>query len=233
MLIGVLETGDVAAHMRDEHGDSFTQIFEKLLQGRGLELAPWRAYEGELPRDPAEADGWLITGSRHGVYDDLPWIAPLEKFVREIYAARVPLVGICFGHQLMAQALGGRVEKSSKGWGIGPQTYDSVETGGKITVLASHQDQVVETPENTEIIASSPFCEYAGLAYRGAPAISYQPHPEFSRAFSSQIITARRGVVYPESLADEALARMADDLDSQWMAGRIAEFFHEHRAKTP
>ncbi len=227
MLIGILETGDVAEHMRPAHG-TFADMFKALLKDKGLEFRVWRVVDGELPDDPSEADGWLITGSKHAVYQDLPWIAPLEEFVRKARAAGAPIAGICFGHQIMAQALGGKVEKSPKGWGIGPQTYHSLETGGPITVLASHEDQVTRKPEDAEVIAASPFCEYAGLSYRGGPAISYQPHPEFTRAFSRQLITERRGTLYDEATSDEALARLDAPLDSDWMGERLAAFFKEH-----
>ncbi len=231
MLIGILETGDVAEHRRGAHG-GFADMFRTLLGRHGFEFRVWRVVDGELPSSPDQADGWLITGSKHAVYQDLPWIAPLEAFVRAVYAAGVPLAGICFGHQLMAQALGGKVVKSEKGWGIGPQTYDSAETGGKITVLASHEDQVVEKPADAEPIAASAFCEFAGLAYKGGPAISYQPHPEFTRAFSTQLITERRGALYDPEEADAALARMDAPLDSEWMGERMARFFREN-AKAP
>ena len=226
MLIGILETGDVAEHMRPAHG-TFARMFQDLLSRQGFEFKVWRVVDDQLPSDPSEADAWLITGSKHAVYQDHPWIPKLESFVRDIYAARVPLAGICFGHQIMAQALGGKVIKSGKGWGIGPQTYDSDETGGKITVLASHEDQVVEKPADADVIARSDFCEFAGLAYKGAPAISYQPHPEFTPAFSRQLIEERRGALYPEDVADAALARFEEPLDSNWMGDRIARFFRE------
>ncbi|SES95219.1 glutamine amidotransferase-related protein [Oceanicella actignis] len=227
MLIGILETGDVAPEMRARHG-SFADMFRRLLAGQGFAFRVWRVVDGQLPADPAEADGWLITGSKHAVYDDLPWIEPLKDFIRRAAAARAPMAGICFGHQIMAEALGGRVEKSERGWGIGPQTYDSVEAGRPITILASHQDQVTRKPPSAEVVASSEFCPYAGLVYRDAPAISYQPHPEFRREFSRELIETRRGTVYDPALADAALARMDAPLDSDWMARRIADFFRAH-----
>jgi GMP synthase (glutamine-hydrolysing) len=229
MRIGILETGDVAESLRVPHED-YTKMFGHLLDGHGFEFVAYRTYLGELPDSPGDCDGWLITGSRHGVYDDLPWIAPLEEFVRAVYAAKIPLVGICFGHQIMAQALGGKVVKSDKGWGAGVQRYRSAETGGEIAVLASHQDQVVEKPADAKVIASSEFCEFAGLAYDG-PALSYQPHPEFSKEYMAGIFGMRRGESYSHEFAEARLAELDAALDSDWMGKRIARFFLEHQPK--
>src|SRR5699024_3696885 len=127
-----------------------------------------------------------ITGSRHGVYDKLPWIEGLKDFLRRARAAPVPIIGICFGHQIMAEAFGGRAEKSAKGWGIGVQEY-AVHAGApgwmagapaRVTLHALHQDQVTAIPSDAVCLASSPFCEFAMLAYgdRDVPdAISIQP----------------------------------------------------------
>jgi GMP synthase (glutamine-hydrolysing) len=227
MRIGILEASDVDERLR-HHNQNYTEMFADLLKGHGFEFVKYDAYRNELPDAPEECDGWLIGASRYGVYEDLPWIAPLEDFVRKVYAAKIPLVGICFGHQIMAQALGGKVVKSDKGWGAGVQRYDSAETGGEIAILASHQDQVVEKPASAKVIASSEFCEFAGFAYDG-PALSYQPHPEFSREYMAGIIGIRRGTAYSHEFAEARLAEMDAALDSDWMGGRIAEFFLEHQ----
>lgn len=229
MRIGILETGFVAEPLRDRHR-SYGEMFRQLLGDSGFELVDYQVYCDGPPADIAECDGWLITGSAFGVYDPLPWIAPLEEFVRKVYAARIPLVGICFGHQIMAQALGGKVVKSDKGWGVGVQRYRSEETGGEIAILASHQDQVVEKPEGAVVIAYSEFCEYAGLAYDDV-ALSYQPHPEFTEDFVRGVIGIRRGVSYPEDFAEERLAELGAPLDSGWMGQRIARFFREAAAQ--
>ena len=122
MKIGILETGEVNPALRERHGD-YPEMFERLLGAvdSSLEFAVVRVVAGEMPAAPGQADGWIVTGSRHGVYDELPWIAPLKAFLRSCIAARVPVVGICFGHQILAEALGGRAVKSEKGWGLGVQ----------------------------------------------------------------------------------------------------------------
>lgn len=229
MLIGILQTGDVNPALEDRF-PPYDQMFSRLLDGHGLSFRAWRANHGDLPEGPDAAEGWLITGSAAGVYEDLPWIAPLEELVREIAAARRPLAGICFGHQLMAQALGGRVVKSDKGWGIGVQSYREAATGRTLRVLASHQDQVVEAPPGAEVIASSAFCPNAALRWTHAPLISWQPHPEFEHDYSRAIIEMRRGQAYDPEFADAALAALDQPLDSAEIGDRLARFFVEHRS---
>ena len=155
MKIGILETGDVLEELRERHGD-YPGMLAELLAGQGFEFRTWRALDGRFPADPREADGWLITGSRHGVYEGHSWIAPLEAFARAVMDARLPLVGVCFDHQIMAQATGGRVEKSDEGWQLGPQTYQSAETGGPLTLLGYHQDQVVAPPPGVVVLSNCP-----------------------------------------------------------------------------
>ena len=125
MKIGILETGEVAAELKARHGD-YPAMFAALLGALdpALDFATVRVVAGEMPASPRQVDAWLVTGSRHGVYDDLPWIEPLKAFLRACLAERVPVVGVCFGHQILAEALGGRVVKSDRGWGLGVQDYE-------------------------------------------------------------------------------------------------------------
>ncbi len=222
LKIGILQTGKVPAELVARHGH-LPSMFERILQGHGFAFQTWSVIDDVFPADVHECDGWLITGSPHGAYDDLPWIGILEQFIRDAYRAEVPVAGICFGHQLMAQALGGKVEKFAGGWGAGHMRY-RMKDGREITINAMHQDQVVVRPPDAEVICSSDFCEYAGLAYKG-PAISFQPHPEFDDAYMTDLLSARSGKSIPKERADAALESLGADLDSQDLANRIAEFF--------
>jgi GMP synthase-like glutamine amidotransferase len=159
------------------------------------------------------------------VYDHLPWIEPLLQFIRE--AKQAKMVGVCFGHQAMAEALGGHVEKSDKGWGAGLHTYTVVrsepwiDSAGTIAIPASHQDQVIVQPPNTEIVAASDFTPYAALAWTDRPAISFQFHPEFSPAFAKALITERYDRV---SEPDAAIASLDAPNDSARVGSWIRRF---------
>ncbi|MGD9917323.1 MAG: type 1 glutamine amidotransferase [Paenirhodobacter sp.] len=205
MKIGILQTGRAPDELRAEFGD-YDAFFRRLLAGRGFTFETWAVLDSVLPPGPAAADGWIITGSRFGVYEDHPWIAPLEDLVRAIVAARVPLVGICFGHQLVAQALGGKVERFAGGWSVGAVDYDT-GAGAQDRLLAWHRDQVVTPPEGARTIAATPFCRHAALAY-GDHVLTLQPHPEFTPEFLRALIEARRDLLPPE-VAQAALDSLA------------------------
>ena len=235
MKIGILETGEVHPDLKARHGD-YPAMFERLLGtvDPGLEFAAVRVVAGEMPATPIQADAWLVTGSRHGVYDKLPWIEPLKAFLRDCVAARVPVVGICFGHQILAEALGGRATKSDKGWGLGVQDYVLVARPGwmgglpeRFAVRALHQDQVVKLPPAATVLARSPHCEYAALAY-GDPeapdAISLQPHPEFGPEFMDELLALRAGTAFPEAAADAARPSLVRPVENEAWARLIAAY---------
>jgi GMP synthase-like glutamine amidotransferase len=225
MLIGILQTGQAPADLRDRSGD-YPDMFKRLLAGHGLEFRSWHVEGMEFPESVHDADGWLITGSRHGVYEDHPFIPRLEAFIREAYAAHVPMVGICFGHQMIAQALGGKVEKFEGGWAVGPQDYDF--DGDHLTLNAWHQDQVVAPPDGATVIASNDFCRYAGFRYDDR-ALTVQPHPEFSDDFLTGLMETRGKGLVPEPLMEQARDRLGQPSSSSAMAGRVADFFKQPR----
>lgn len=224
MRIGILKCGQSPEVLRGELGD-YDTMFERLLAGRGFDFASWHVEAMEFPASVHEADGWLLTGSRHGTYEEHAFIPPLEDFIRRAYAAGVPLVGICFGHQIIAQALGGRVEKFPGGWSIGPQDYDF--DGETVTLNAWHQDQVVERPQDARVVASSGFCTNAALVY-GDRAFTVQAHPEFDDAMIHGLIEHRSDTV-PSELVAEALTHMDDAAQSKLIADRIEAFFKAPR----
>lgn len=226
MLIGILQTGLAPDVLAPEMGD-YPDMFARLLDGQGFTFRTWRVVDGEFPDTVKDADGWLITGSRHGVYEDHPWIPPLEDFIRAAYAARVPLVGICFGHQIVAQAMGGKVERYAGGWAVGATDYDF--GGETIRLNAWHRDQVIEAPANATVIASNDFCANAALLY-GDRALTVQAHPEFRPEFVDGLMKTRGKGVVPDDLMAKATARLDAPLNDKTMAGRIAAFFKQPRA---
>lgn len=228
MKIGILQTGHLPPELNEKHGP-YLNMFSKLLDGHGFTFTNYAVVDNEFPNSVEEMDGWLITGSRNGVYEDLEWIPTLEEFIRKAYGADIPTIGICFGHQIMAQALGGKVEKFAGGWSAGHTDYEHAGENGK-ALLAMHQDQVTEIPEEATVIASNDFCAYAGLAYK-KNALSYQPHPEFTPEFTEELIRSRAGTVFSQEFADEALTKVNKPNDSKEMANKMAEFFKERRQK--
>ncbi|MEV8466977.1 type 1 glutamine amidotransferase [Fluviibacterium sp. DFM31] len=227
MKIGILQTGETPESFRDRLGD-YNVLCQRCLEGQGFTFQTYRVLDGELPPSVQAADGWLITGSRHGVYDDLPWIVPLEDFLRAAYAAAVPIVGICFGHQILAQALGGRVEKFSGGWSVGPVDYRLTD-GSCETLIAWHQDQVIEPPAEAQVLASSDMCRNAMLLY-GDRALTVQPHPEFTPEFAAALLEARRNVL-PAEAAARAEAGQGIPTTAPHMLDRIAAFFRAAAAR--
>ena len=223
MLIGILQTGHFLDRADATHGD-YDDMFKRLLSSHGLTFRTWNVVDMDFPDSIAEAQGWLITGSRHGVYEDHPFIPPLEEFICRAYAKSVPLVGICFGHQIIAQALGGRVEKFSGGWGVGRHVYDF--EGETLALNAVHQDQVVERPARARTIATSAFCENAALLYEGK-ALTIQAHPEFDRPVQETLLHALRDRGVPPDRIDRAMETLDDPLDRDVLARRIADFFKE------
>ncbi len=225
MKIGILKCGQSPSVLRDSLGD-YDDMFVRLLAGRGFDFASWHVEAMEFPASVHEADGWLLTGSRHGVYEDHAFIPVLEDFIRRAYAAAVPLVGICFGHQIVAQALGGKVVKFPGGWAVGAQDYQV--DGRSLTLNAWHQDQVVEVPPGARVAGGNAFCENAVLVY-GDRALTVQAHPEFDDAVIDGLI-AHRSAAVPEALLDQARARRGS-ADSHPVADRIEAFLKAPRVR--
>ena len=192
MKLAILEAGAPPSPLEERFG-RYPEMFEALL---GLEARTYDVAAGALPPDVGRHDAYLITGSSAGVYDDLLWIPKLITFLRAA-RGKARLVGICFGHQIMAEAFGGRVEKSAKGWGAGLHSYPIVARPAwldgppLVSAPASHQDQVVSQPPGTDVVASSLFTPYAALAWTDGSAISFQFHPEFAPDFAKALIAER------------------------------------------
>ena len=218
LRIGILETGPLDPHLAAIDGP-YSAMFARLLRlwRPRSSIAAWNVYQDAFPDSAAACDLWIVTGSRYGVYEDPPWMRALAELLRDAHANETPAIGVCFGHQILAHALGGRVIKSDKGWGCGVRRYRLTDAAGALAtrlgdetrLLAIHQDQVVEAPPASRVWLSSEFTPIAGLAYGPADAptaLSVQPHPEFSPALLSALLHARRGARIPVATVDEALA---------------------------
>ena len=203
-------------------------MFEKLLDGNDFEFETFSVVDDVFPSGAEAADGWLITGSKHGAYEDHPWIPPLEKLIRDVHATGKPMIGVCFGHQIIAQALGGKVEKFGGGWSVGRTEYTL--DGAPVALNAWHQDQVVELPHDARVVGSSDFCANAMLAY-GESIWTVQAHPEFPAEFIDGLIKTRGKGVVPENQLEAATAVLPEPTDNQRIAAHMAQFF-KSKART-
>jgi GMP synthase-like glutamine amidotransferase len=225
--VGILETGVPPTDLAARFG-RYDAMVRRML-GDGFACRTYAVRDGELPAAPDAHAAYVITGSSAGVYDDLPWIPPLRDFIRAAHG-RARLVGLCFGHQAMADALGGRVEKSEKGWGLGLHRYEVhrsepwMDGAAAIAVAASHQDQVVDAPPGATVLASSPFTPHAALLYAGGDAVSFQFHPEFERGMAEALVELRRPGLPDPAEADRMLASLGAPSDADRVGGWIQRF---------
>ena len=225
--VGILETGVPPTDLAERFG-RYDAMVRRMLGG-GFGFRTYAVRDGELPAAPDAHPAYVITGSSAGVYDDLPWIAPLQDFIRAAHG-RARMVGLCFGHQVMAEALGGRVEKSDKGWGLGLHGYQVdhaepwMDGASRVAVAASHQDQVVEAPPGATVLLSSAFTPHAALLYAGGDAVSFQFHPEFERGMAEALVELRRPRLPDPAEADRMLASLAAPSDAERVGGWIRRF---------
>jgi GMP synthase-like glutamine amidotransferase len=220
--IGLLRMAELPEAGLGVHGP-YVSVFEMLFDDRPVELVDVPVHEGATPESLADCEGWIITGSPASVYEDLDWIRTGEEIVRAAFAEERPLVGICFGHQLVAQALGGRVEKAANGWGIGAHRYETVRSlpwiEGATTLLASHQDQVVEVPTDATVWSTSDYCPVAGMVL-GERMLTVQGHPEFTPALVSALYDSRRDRL-GDAAVDAAQATLSTPLSNASVADAI------------
>lgn len=223
--LAIVKTGAPPPALALRHGD-YPAMFAALMGG-GYAIQTFDAQAGDWP-DPQTFDAAIITGSSAGVYETDPWIGQLLDWIRAA-RGRTRLVGVCFGHQAMAEALGGRVEKSDRGWGVGLHRYDvgSIEpwmtpAAATIAIPASHQDQVVEKPADARILLSSAFTPFAGLAW-DEDAISFQGHPEFTPAYAADLTGGRRERI-GEAVTDRALATLSEPDDRALVGDWLRRF---------
>jgi GMP synthase (glutamine-hydrolysing) len=210
----------------------YPELFADLLAGRDIELVRYDLDEGRFPDSVRECDGWLCGPSRSSTYDDLSWRADAETLLRDILAAEVPYVGICFGHQLLAQALGATVTRAADGWQVGAHDYELVgppdwmePAPPRVTLLASHQDQVVDLPSDATLLAreADGGCPVAGFRV-GARAWTLQPHPEFVAPLADHLLAGRVELIGAGRVA-AARASLDRPLDRATVAGWIERFF--------
>ena len=232
----ILQTGDNNPKMKRRvpgYVELFSDMFAPFPQ---VSLEFVQVHLGEFPEDLGRWDAFLITGSVAGVYDDLDWMDPLRELIRTIAGAGKPLVGICFGHQIIADALGGKAEKSEKGWGLGIRETDLREPPGFATELGPgfkliyiHQDQVTKAPAGATVFAGDDFCPIAAY-HIGGHVLSFQGHPEFRPDVLDAIMEFREEAMGAETTA-RARATLKDGDDSGAVAAAIVRFIEEAKAR--
>ncbi len=236
--IGILQTGKNHEELVGQYG-TYAEMLEALINAEEMlfEFKKFEILDDEFPQSHLDCDGWIITGSKHGVYEDLPWIKRLSQLINDIYHTGRPLLGVCFGHQIIAQALGGHVEKSKKGWGLGLHTYRidnksdfMANLTEQITLNICHQDQVIRPPKGSVVYAQSDFCECAGFFIEDK-VLTMQAHPEFLVDFTKELLNFRSedsGGYIPQEIVDRAingLEAKPDSEESHQFAKTIQQFF--------
>ena len=223
MTIGLLCCDHIPSHLQGYQGD-YDEMYGALLPG--MDVKPYYVCDGIFPSDINECDSWLIGGSRSSAYEDKPWIQNLLSLTREILQNQIPLIGICFGHQLIALAAGGEVRRSEGGWTLGNYEFEILKhpshaefTNGQFRMLMLCQDQVTKLPDQASLFASNNRCPNAGYLLSDH-CISMQGHPEFTSSYLKGVINDRKGMI-PDDVTRVALNSLSLDTDhreiSQWL----------------
>lgn len=225
--IGILQAGTPPPPLLTRFGP-YPGMIESLLGG-GYAYRTFDASRGDLPRRSGDCDAYVVTGSSADAFADAAWIVRLKAFLKTA-AGRAPLVGICFGHQLMAEAFGGRAARAQQGWGIGLHSYivrqhqPWMSAEQAFSLPASHRDQVTVMPPRATLIASSFFCPVAALSYDEFPALSFQAHPEFDAAFAHALLAEKQRFDHPAGAVAIAKDTLDYPADQQVIANWVRAF---------
>lgn len=230
MKLGLLVCDHVSADLLPIAGD-YDAMFRRLFAAHPeVEVVAYDVVGGEMPDAAVECDAWLTTGSRRSVNDDAPWIRKLEAFVRQLFREEVPFVGVCFGHQLLAKALGGEVSVSPRGWGLGIKEV-ALRPGElfipagveSLSIFNSHSEQVTALPEGAEVVGWNEHCPVSVFTL-GETMLGIQGHPEIGADYGRALIESRRGGLVPEDVAVEALSSLEVSADTEAAVEMILSF---------
>ncbi len=228
--LGILDCDELAPELVPDY-EHYARMFTYLLQPhlQEVECRRYAILNDEWPDSANECNAYLITGSKTGVYDEEPWLPCLREFIQQVFDKSIPVVGICFGHQMLAHSLGGYAGKSEKGWGIGAYTIrasqyaqDAFKGPSDLTLLYSHQDQVQELPPGARLLYANDFCPNAAYVIPGK-VLAFQGHPEFTQDYSLRLMTLRQDRYAPGQY-EQALTTLELPLQADWVAQTMAEF---------
>ncbi len=227
MNVGLLQCDHVAERFQPIAGD-YPAMFGAVF-GAHFNLLPYDVCNGVWPASVDDCEAYLCTGSRWSVYEDVTWIHDLKAFVRKLHATNKPFIGICFGHQMMAEALGGKVEKSNYGWGVGIQPVEIIKPEAwmqpaqtTLKLHYMHQDQVTRLPENSVVLGRSEHCPVAAFRI-GATMLGIQAHPEFTNEYSATLLTDRIARIGADRV-QKARASLVCSTDEAVFAQWVLEF---------
>lgn len=227
MKIAILKCDEVLEELKLEHvsyTNMIRDMFSSILPKIDIEI--FNCQLCHYPQDIDAFDFYITTGSRANAYDAEPWILQLIDFTRQLDLHRKKLIGICFGHQIIAMALNQSVKRSEKGWGVGIAEHRIVATpdwmskkASSLNIIVSHRDQVVSIPPEATLIAESDFCPFFIVQWNDH-FLSIQGHPEWNSDYSRALMNARRGIIPAERIEEglSTLTRTTDnDLFIRWV----------------
>ncbi|WP_428655684.1 glutamine amidotransferase-related protein [Runella sp.] len=230
MKIGLLECDHVREefrHIAGDYRDMFPALFMPLAPD--WEFVFYDVTNGHFPASVEECDIYICTGSKFSVYDDEPWIHVLKAFVRQIYDQQKIYLGVCFGHQMLAEALGGKVQKSAVGWCVGVHEFTIDQqlpwmdpAQESVNLLMMCQDQVHQLPPDSAVLASANDCPVAMFRV-GERMLGVQAHPEFPLLYEEALMRSRVERIGAEKV-NKGLESLTLPLHSKLMAKWMVMF---------